>query len=149
MLLPRRRRSTFRHMMVSTNSVARLNSGNIFASNINNAHPPLSPGKESSTPADLFPEVHKTFLEGEHRRMAAFVSRSAGCIDLRSVRGIRLCEPGSGHDGLKGKEEKCFEVQIASEANIVLEAHSPEIAKEWVDRLLALQAYWRRRHRVE
>ena len=144
-------------MMVCSNLRDRADEkGNIFVSNMSNASPPITPQNESSTPADLFPDVHRSFLDGEHRRMAGFIERSAGCIDFRAVQEIRLCSDQHQHkndvgegDKKSKQKAKSFELELEHEGMTRFEAHSAEIAKEWVDRLNALMAYWKRRHRVE
>ncbi|ORY24284.1 Pleckstrin homology domain-domain-containing protein [Naematelia encephala] len=116
--------------------------GNMFIAEKQRARPPLKPGKE--TPMDIFRDVFKAFQTSEHRRMASFIGRCTGCFDLRSISGIKL--DAAVDQG--GKRSRCFDVSMPS-GDIRLEAHSPEIAKEWVERLEALIAYWKLRHRVD
>lgn len=114
------------------------------------AKPPLPPQKESSTPKDLFPEVYREFTDGEKKRMARFIEKSAGCIDLRSIDGFRLCSDieNDNHIMSDDKRARSFEVMI-KKGPIRMEAQSSEVAREWVERLTALMDYWKRRHRVE
>ena len=127
------------------------------------ARAPGRPTKEASTPADLFPEIHQVFQEYEHRRMSDFIERSAGCVDLRDVTSIMLVEQTPRHasidtpdhedDGAKQRQgkrsERSFEVALTHGGPSVFEAHSPNDAKEWVDKLSSLMLYWTKRHRVE
>jgi len=133
--------------------------------NMREAHPPTKPAKQASTPADLFPDVHKDFLDHEHHRMARFIEHSAGCVDFRNVTGIKLCaererpsqsdpdsnehEDGEDRQRHGKKSERSFEVSLTHGGPAQFEAHSPEDAKEWVEKLGDLKAYWDRRHRVE
>jgi hypothetical protein len=121
--------------------------GNIFLANKGHAQPPLPPRKEGCTPADVFPDMHRIFLDKERRRMSVFIERSAGCMDLRSIISVSLCEDNGDRSGKK--DGRFFEMTVACEDPVRLEAHSTEDAKEWVERLKALVAYWKRRHRVE
>jgi hypothetical protein len=121
--------------------------GHIFISTTRNAHPPVTPSKPHSTPADLFPEVHEAFIKHEHRRMAAFMERSDGCIDLRDINQIQLQVAEEGN--VKKDVEKCFLVTLATGGKVTLEAHSEIDAQDWVKALDDLTAYWRKRHRVE
>lgn len=74
--------------------------GHCFISSANGATPPLLPRRKGSSPAELFPDLHKKFLEGEHRRIASFVESSAGCIDLSRVASVKLKQPTELTDGL-------------------------------------------------
>ncbi len=154
-------------MTVSLLRQVGLTSGNIFIANMREAHPPVMPSKEASTPAELFPEVNHAFLEQEHHRMARFIEHSAGCVDLRDVTGVKLCEvtsdralrtdheqeqeleDGEGRQRLGKQSERSFEVALTSGSATRFEAHTPSDASEWVEKLNALQSYWKRRHRVE
>ncbi|OCF45974.1 hypothetical protein I317_00062 [Kwoniella heveanensis CBS 569] len=64
--------------------------GNIFVSNMKSARPPLLPQKEASSPASLFPEMYRSFIDAEHRRSARFLERCAGCIDLRDIISVNI-----------------------------------------------------------
>lgn len=91
------------------------------------------------------------------------MEHSAGCVDLRDVTGISVVKDTSNHKTLDNyeqrdgsdyqkhgkKSERSFEVALAHGAPTVFEAHTPEDAKEWVEKLTSLKAYWNRRHRVE
>ena len=127
------------------------------------AYPPTKPAKEASTPADLFPEIHQIFLGNEHHRMARFIEHSAGCVDLRDVTGVKLVVETSNAASMDTRSladgsdrqrhgkmlDRSFEVVLSHGGPTVFEAYSPEDAKEWVDKLNDLKAYWNRRHRVE
>ena len=140
-----------------------LRLGNIFVASMRDAHPPARPTKEASTPADLFPEIYKAFLDQEHHRTAMFIEHSYGCIDLRDVIDVKLCvetirpveldshDHGDGGDRHRHgkKSERSFQVSFIHGEPAQFEAHSPEDAKEWAEKLSALKAYWNRRHRVE
>ena len=137
--------------------------GNIFTSTMNGARPPAAPAKPSSTPADVFPEIHKAFLDSERLRMANVIERCAGCVDLRQVDLIKSCtelDPvqhqahGDTRNTVQNtqrrlRDEKSFQVLLNKGGSDVFEAHSALVAKEWVEQLTALVEYWRRRHRVE
>ena len=128
-----------------------LISGNIYTSTMTYAQPPLPPQRESSIPSDLFPGVHQEFMEGERRRVARFIERSAGCIDLRSIEAVKMCsETPEAKGGVTNPErwKRSFEVTLST-AKICFEAHEESVAKEWVERLGDLMEYWKRRHRVE
>ncbi|KAL1412835.1 hypothetical protein Q8F55_000584 [Vanrija albida] len=71
------------------------NDGVVFVASPKHAKPPLHPKKEGSTPADIFPEVLKTFLAVEHRRVAQFIEGCAGAIDLRDIESIEMLEPAA------------------------------------------------------
>ncbi|WVQ96460.1 hypothetical protein IAU59_003565 [Kwoniella sp. CBS 9459] len=64
--------------------------GNIFVGSMKSARPPLLPQKEASSPASLFPEMYRSFIDTEHRRSARFLERCAGCIDLRDVVSVKM-----------------------------------------------------------
>lgn len=64
--------------------------GHCFISSASGATPPLLPRRKGSSPAELFPQLHERFLDGERRRLASFVEQSAGCIDLSRVATIKL-----------------------------------------------------------
>lgn len=139
--------------------------GHVFISSMNHANPPITPKKEASTPAELFPEVHSTFIETEHRRMAQFIEQCSGGIDFRSIVDIKLCETdvvddltprAAGtvdEDGARkpagSPMQRSFEVTLSNGKVDRFETHSPEIAQEWVDRLHSLRQYWKRRQRIE
>lgn len=110
------------------------------------SEPPLLPNQEGSTPSKLFSEVHKEFLENERRRMASVIRRSAGCIDMRDITMIQYPSPaGKDADGRRDT----FELRFTAGGPMKLEAHTPEIAQEWVECLEALKSYWNHQHRVE
>ncbi|WVW84624.1 hypothetical protein I302_106658 [Kwoniella bestiolae CBS 10118] len=161
-----------RHKDGSTKEQVYLSShdGNIFVGNIKEARPPLPPSKESSTPSELFPELFKAFVDDEHRRMASFLERCSGCIDLRDIVSIQVIpdqdkpkrlasRSGSTSSSSQGgstvqQQEseatgRMFEVEVNTGGNVRLEAHTPEIAKEWVESLRGMKKYWQRRHRVD
>lgn len=71
-----------------------VNDGHVFMSPLSAAMPPLRPGKAGSSPAAIFPDLHKRFLTGEHWRMSKFVETCAGCISLSDMEGVRLSKPG-------------------------------------------------------
>ncbi|WVF68945.1 hypothetical protein IAT40_003719 [Kwoniella sp. CBS 6097] len=64
--------------------------GNIFVGNTKSARPPLLPQKEASSPANLFPEMYRSFIDTEHRRSARFLERCAGCIDMRDIVSVKM-----------------------------------------------------------
>lgn len=133
--------------------------GNLFAASPSDAYPPVKPLNEGSTPSDLFPELQQAFVDHEHNRIARFIARSIGCVDLRDVQEIKLCSEhqdaaqmdGEPQDGKQvGKRsQRTFQATLRSGQSVRFEAHSPEVAKEWVERLSALCAFWKRRHRLE
>jgi hypothetical protein len=126
--------------------------GNVFTANTSNAHPPLQPSTAQSSPRDLFPELHEAHLDSERHRMALFIQNSTGCVDLRDLEVISLVsdlKDGEGTAASAGKAGQTFEIQLTTGEKAQFEAQSPEIAKEWVERLKELAAYWKRRHRVE
>lgn len=110
------------------------------------SEPPLLPNQEGSTPSKLFSEVHKEFLENERRRMGSVIRRSAGCIDMRDITMIQYPSP-AGKD-THGRRD-AFELGFTAGGSMKLEAHTPEIAQEWVERLEALKSYWSYQHRIE
>lgn len=131
---------------------------------MNNAHPPLKPGVEGSSPEDLFPEVHETFRNAERERASRLIEHSAGCVDLRDVVSVKMLkdEPNGVSSGNPPtKKERSFEVVLKDGSTIrfevcpscrsftELEARTPEVAAEWVDNLKKLMRYWTRRQRVE
>lgn len=120
--------------------------GCLFITNMKDSEPPLLPNQEGSTPSKLFSEVHKEFLENERRRMASVIRRSAGCIDMRDITMIQYPSPaGKDADGRRDT----FELRFTAGGPMKLEAHTPEIAQEWVECLEALKSYWNHQHRVE
>ncbi|WVQ65819.1 uncharacterized protein L199_003997 [Kwoniella botswanensis] len=146
-----------RHKDGSTKEQVYISShdGNIFVGNMKEARPPLPPSKESSTPSELFPELYKTFIDEEHRRMASFLARCSGCIDLRDIVSIKILPDKTKHQHQPRPSMpqepygRTFEVEVNTGGNVRLEAQSPELAKEWVDNLRGLKKYWERRHRVD
>lgn len=66
------------------------NDGVVFVSPATAATPPLLPKRAGTTPADLFPELHQDFLNAEQRRMAQFIAKCTGFIDLRDVETIEM-----------------------------------------------------------
>ncbi|WWD18499.1 hypothetical protein CI109_102951 [Kwoniella shandongensis] len=137
--------------------------GNIFVAVQKEARPPLVPHKEGSTPTDLFPDLHRQFLDGEHRRMAYLIERSAGRVDLRDIVSVKIVEDntnstfahhtGASADGASAGgdvgQSDTFDIEYTSGGSVRLQAASPEVAKEWVERLEALGSYWKRRQRVD
>jgi hypothetical protein len=121
--------------------------GNIFISSKGHAQHPLAPHREGSTPTDLFPDLHKTFLDKEHRRVASFIESSVGCIDFRSITSVSLSsdDKEAAERHRQKKIDRCFDVFTAYGESFLLEAHSRDDAKEWVDYLKRLVAYWKRR----
>ncbi|WRT67825.1 uncharacterized protein IL334_004799 [Kwoniella shivajii] len=142
--------------------------GNIFVGHMRDAKPPLLPQKESSTPSELFPDLFSTFIDTEHKRIARYLQRCAGCIDLRDIVSIKIISDDSpkhtrstsstsatreGFDRIVTNAEdvqgKTFEVEMSAGGIVKLECQTWEIAKEWVESLKALKSYWERRHRVD
>lgn len=114
--------------------------------NKKDSEPPIMPNQEGSTPSEFFSEIHKEFLENEHRRMGSVIRKSVGCIDMRDIAMIQYpSPPGKGADG----QRETFELKFTAGGSMKLEAHTSEIAREWVERLETLKSYWRYRHRVE
>ena len=112
----------------------------VYLSEQSRAYPPEPTHKAGSTPADIFPEVYDEFKRGEHRRLASNIARSAGFVAMDNITSVKLCT----EEGF----ESYFDIKIGDESSR-LEAHSPEVAQEWVNRLSELLRYWTRRHRVE
>ena len=98
--------------------------------------------------------------------MARLVEHCTGCVDLRDIETVRLLTDDSqaGSNGadhgdirqkFKGKNLKqWFEVRLthgidAVMKSVVVEARDEAVAREWVDSLSKLAAYWKHRHRVE
>jgi hypothetical protein len=121
--------------------------GNVYTSHTQNAYPPLQPGSTQSLPRDVFPELHEAHLDSERFRMAQFLQQSTGCVDLRDLEDIKLVS--ELEDSTSTKDQQTFEIHLSTGEKARFEAHSPEIAKEWVERLTKLSAYWKRRHRIE
>ncbi|KLT42021.1 hypothetical protein CC85DRAFT_285951 [Cutaneotrichosporon oleaginosum] len=201
--------------------------GHAFFSPAQTGTPPLIPQRRGSSPAELFPELHKKFLDSERRRLGTFVEKCTGCIDLSRITSTRLVKPTELTGGLdappvdpnepnytaegppkadpppraksvaapqqselsplkapqlpradttsqlqgadttevavpsrrttaltplpkegkKGQRE--FEVTFRDGVTVVFEAHTPEIAAEWVRRLTELVRYWTTRRRVD
>ncbi|OXM79382.1 spore wall assembly-related protein [Cryptococcus neoformans Bt63] len=120
--------------------------GCLFITNMRDSEPPLLPNQEGSTPSKLFSEVHREFLENERRRMGSVIRRSAGCIDMRDITMIQYPSPaGKDTDGRRDT----FELGFTAGGSMKLEAHTPEIAQEWVERLEVLKSYWSYQHRIE
>lgn len=67
--------------------------GRCFLSSASGATPPLLPRRKGSSPAALFPELHKQFLNDERRRIATFVESSAGCVELSGIESVKLRQP--------------------------------------------------------
>ncbi|EIW73527.1 hypothetical protein TREMEDRAFT_25253, partial [Tremella mesenterica DSM 1558] len=129
------------HVYLSTHE------GNIYTSTMKNAHPPLTPGKESHTPRDLFPEVFDTFQHEESERMSFFLQHSVGSVDLRSIEEVELL-PVTWGRGPGGRSARSFELALSNET-VKFEAHTTQSAEEWVQGLKRLVEYWKRRHRVD
>ena len=129
--------------------------GNVFTSHVDQAHPPLQPGREQSMPRDVFPELHRSHLDNERERMRLFLRHATGCVDLRDIEEVVLVSEIKDQRDQNGavqtseKDDRRFEVQLTNGDTPRFEAHSPEVAKEWVERLNRLTAYWKRRHRIE
>lgn len=122
----------------------------MYTSTLKHAQPPLPPHAEKSVPADLFPEVHKEFMDGERRRMAKLIQHSLGCVDTRSVEQVRMCEkPQDGAGPTMKKWETSFEVEMPVGVFTRFEAPSRQVAQEWVERLRDIIEYWGQRHRAE
>lgn len=105
--------------------------------------------------------------------MARLIEHCTGCVDLRDIRTVRLLTEidhaeadadadaakaggiGDLRQKFKGKNlEHWFEVRLthgvdAVLKSVVVEARDKEVAREWVECLNRLVAYWRHRHRVE
>lgn len=122
--------------------------GNVFTSHTQNAHPPLQPGRQQALPRDLFPELHEAHLDSERQRVSLFLQQSTGCVDLRNLVDIKLVSELDGQSS-SVKDQHTFEIQLQTGEKARFEAHSPEVAKEWVERLGKLSEYWKRRHRIE
>lgn len=122
--------------------------GNVFTSHVDQAHPPLQPGKEKSMPRDVFPGLHDTHLDNERERMQLFLRQATGCVDFRDIEEVVLVSEIKDRD-TSDKHQQRFEVRLTNGDKPTFEAHSPEVAKEWVERLNCLTAYWKRRHRME
>lgn len=131
--------------------------GNVFTSHVNHAYPPLQPGREGSLPRDVFPEMHEAHLDNERERTRSFLRHAAGCVDLRDIEAVELLTNPQPRDGdqrdaaasAKQRDERRFEVRLTDNQSVRFEAHSPQVAKEWVERLTKLAEYWKRRHRIE
>lgn len=122
----------------------------MYTSTLKHAKPPLPPHSEKSVPADVFPEVHKEFMDGERRRMAKLIQHSLGGIDVRSIENVRMCEePKDGTATATKKWESSFEVEMPPGVFTRFEASSRDVAKEWVERLQEISEYWGQRHRAE
>ncbi|WVQ83201.1 hypothetical protein IAT38_005340 [Cryptococcus sp. DSM 104549] len=123
--------------------------GSLFISGLRDAHPPLIPKAEGSIPPDIFPDLHKEFLDSEHERMAKLIDNSAGCVDVRDIEEIQWTPEGEGERDDGSGKANVFKVKLNPGGSVTFEAHSKEVAQEWVERLQALKAFWKRRHRVE
>jgi hypothetical protein len=121
--------------------------GNVFTSHTQTAHPPLQPGSTQSLPRDVFPDLHEAHLDSERSRMAQFIRQSTGCVDLRDLEDIKLVS--ELEESTSAKDQQTFEIHLSTGERARFEAHSPDIAKEWVERLSKLSEYWKRRHRIE
>lgn len=75
--------------------------GHVFFSAASGATPPLTPRRRGSSPAELFPELHKKFLDSERRRLATFVEHSAGCINFSRIASAKLVKPTELTGGLE------------------------------------------------
>ncbi|WVQ73104.1 hypothetical protein IAR50_002668 [Cryptococcus sp. DSM 104548] len=127
-----------------------VHDGCIFMTTMREARPPLLPQPEGSIPSDIFPHVHRKFLQNEHKRMATTIQRSAGCLDLRDITSVGFERNAESNDGQGEGSGTMFNMSVAhGGVTIQLEAHSDEVAKEWVERLNSLRGYWKRKHRVE
>jgi hypothetical protein len=122
--------------------------GNVFTTHIQNAHPPLQPGNRQALPRDVFSELHEAHLDSERQRVSLFLQQSTGCVDLRELVAIKLVSELDGQS-TSTKDQNTFEIQLETGEKARFEAHSPEVAKEWVERLAKLSEYWTRRHRIE
>ncbi|WVR06432.1 hypothetical protein IAU60_003463 [Kwoniella sp. DSM 27419] len=93
-----------RHTTATTKDHVYISShdGNIFVGNMKQARPPLLPQSEGSTPANMFDDVYHAFIDNEHRRMARFLERCSGCIDLRDIVSVNMV----GDDTSKGSGKK-------------------------------------------
>lgn len=69
------------------------NDGHVFMSPMNAAMPPLRPGKTGSSPATIFPALHKRFVEGEQHRLSRFIEKCAGTFDLADVEEVEMVQP--------------------------------------------------------
>ncbi|WVO12653.1 hypothetical protein L204_100258 [Cryptococcus depauperatus] len=119
--------------------------GCILIASMKEAQPPLSPQKEGSAPPILFSQLHEEFVQNEKRRISLMIRHAAGCVDLRDITKVALHGPSSERD----TDSNTFEIIISLGKSVKLEAHSAEVALEWVERLRELISYWKRRHRVE
>jgi hypothetical protein len=89
--------------------------GHVFFCAANAATPPLRPRKRGSSPAELFPELHKQFLDGERRRLATFVEKCAGCIDLSRIASAKLVKPTELTGGLEAPPVDVNETNYTAE----------------------------------
>lgn len=123
----------------------------IYVSSLGKARPPLPPHKEGSYPYDVFPELYEEFAKSEKRRMARFIERSTGCVDIRDFQSVQMCEDSESGSvvALSKKKQIISFIVTLPHGETIFEAASPEVAKEWVDRLNSLIEYWKRKHRVE
>ncbi|TYJ58455.1 hypothetical protein B9479_000662 [Cryptococcus floricola] len=127
-----------------------IHDGCIFMTTMREAKPPLLPQAEGSIPSDIFPDVHRQFLQNEHKRMATTIQRSAGCLDLRDITSVKFEQGAESNDGQGEGTGTVFNVHLAHGGVMIqLEAHSEQVAKEWVERLNDLRGFWMRKHRVE
>jgi hypothetical protein len=147
--------------------------GVVFIAPANDAMPPLIPKRPGSMPAALFPEVFREFRCNEQRRMTSFIEKCTGCIDLRDIVDVVLRKPRdepeggelstrplvvhatSGHISTRkptskagDKKEREFNVTFRNGNVVAFEAHTPDVAREWVWHLSQLVEYWTRYHRV-
>lgn len=104
-------------------------------------------------PRDVFPELHSSHLDNEKERMRLFLRQATGCVDFRDIEEVALISELNGRDNQgsdsSDQDSRRFEVRLTNGDKPRFEAHSPEVAKEWVERLSRLTAYWKRRHRIE
>jgi len=160
--------------------------GVVFMAPASAATPPLVPKREGSMPADLFPDLYRSWIRSEHLRMTRFIEKCTGCIDLRDIAEVKLrrppelprtqtqalaAEPGNdtsppttpgtdqaqAHEHISthkvipksgDKKDREFTVHFRKGHVVTFEAHSPQIAAEWVHRLSQLVQYWTLYHRV-
>jgi hypothetical protein len=149
------------------------NEGLVFVAPAAAGVPPLLPKREGSTPADLFPDVHRSFLTAEKRRMSRFIEKCTGCIDLRDIAAVELRKsPTDAVDPTASpptsprsdaahhvsahkvvpkqgdKKDREFIVKFRNGHTATFEAHTPAVAAEWVDHMSQLATYWGLYHRV-
>ncbi|EDR13810.1 uncharacterized protein LACBIDRAFT_188344 [Laccaria bicolor S238N-H82] len=119
--------------------------GNVFITHTYHAYPPAPPG--IALPLDLDGYV-KDLHHAEVLRGSRQILHATGVCDLRSIVAIQRDE-GGGHDRPGIKLRRAFELLLDSGNVVRFEAHSCRVALEWINRLRALIAFWKHRHRID